>query len=186
MIEELTQRFFRESQWLHKISHLPVYFLFAIFDPFMKGYISVRDIRHLAGEVLEGRQQRRQHPKAGLKDKKVKKMERLLHKKMANNIECKDPRIYQENFEEVVSRANLIIFEDVFSSQSSAAGIGGSSRYHFIEQVIKVHQRRTSEIELNKSAKDLAESRREREELELMREDYSIKQKSEIMSRKEY
>lgn len=37
-------RFYRESQWLTKISHIPFYHVFSVFDHYSKGYITIEDI----------------------------------------------------------------------------------------------------------------------------------------------
>lgn len=44
LIEEIAVRFYRESQWLTKIIHIPFYELFSSFDPYSKGYITIEDL----------------------------------------------------------------------------------------------------------------------------------------------
>ena len=53
LIEELGGRFFRESQWLVKIMHLPFYEVFAKIDSFAKGYITMSELATYAGITLD-------------------------------------------------------------------------------------------------------------------------------------
>ena len=44
VVEELAGRFYRESQWLAKIMHVPVYYLFSLLDSHKKGYLTLEDL----------------------------------------------------------------------------------------------------------------------------------------------
>lgn len=52
VIEELISRFFRESQWLHKIGYMPIYKIFNLFDEYSKGYTTVSELRKIHKRLL--------------------------------------------------------------------------------------------------------------------------------------
>ena len=52
VIEELTSRFFKESQWLHKINYLPIYTIFPFLDQYYKGYTTLSEIGNIIKKCL--------------------------------------------------------------------------------------------------------------------------------------
>ena len=55
VIEELTSRLFIESQWLHKISYLPIYSIFPLFDKYSKGYTTVSELKNIIKKILSAK-----------------------------------------------------------------------------------------------------------------------------------
>ena len=80
MVEELAGRFYRESQWLAKIMHIPVYYLFSLFDSHTKGYLTLQDLLKFSSTSKTVKPGSEEHS--------------LLMKKLKGNLGREDGRMY--------------------------------------------------------------------------------------------